>query len=105
MMSLIDFILNLFRDQEAAAEYIANPQQALFEAGLGNVAPAQLASVAATAVPSVALGQGDPVIGLQRAVSNQWGFEPVYAPQRVFAPETNTDLLSGNRTDLASHNN
>ncbi len=107
MISLIDFILNLFRDQNAAADYIAHPEQALLDAGLGNVAPAQIAAVAATAVPSVALGQGDPVLGLQRAVSNQWGFEPVYAPQRVFAPETNTDLLSGNRTDtdLASHNN
>ena len=93
MISLIDFILNLFRDQNAAADYIAHPEQALLDAGLGNVAPAQIAAVAATAVPSVALGQGDPVLGLQRAVSNQWGFEPVYAPQRVFAPETNTDLL------------
>lgn len=105
MISLIDFILNLFRDRGAAADYVAHPEQALLDAGLGNVAPAQLASVAATAVPSVALGAGDPVIGLQRAVANNWGFEPVYSPSATWAPET--DLLSGNRTDtdLASNNN
>ena len=51
-------------------DYVAHPEQALLDAGLGNVAPAQLASVAATAVPSLALGAGDPVIGLQRAVAN-----------------------------------
>ena len=105
MISLIDFILNLFRDRTAAADYVAHPEQALLDAGLGNVAPAQLASVAATAVPSLALGAGDPVIGLQRAVANNWGFEPTYAPAATWAPQT--DFLSGNRTDteLASHNN
>lgn len=105
MLTLIDYILNLFRDRAAAADYVAHPEQALIDAGLGNVAPAQLASVAATAVPSLALGAGDPVIGLQRAVANNWGFEPTYAPAASWAPQT--DFLSGNRTDtdLASHNN
>lgn len=105
MLTLIDYILNLFRDRAAAADYVAHPEQALIDAGLGNVAPAQLASVAATAVPSLALGAGDPVIGLQRAVANNWGFEPTYAPAATWAPQT--DFLSGNRTDtdLASHNN
>ena len=109
MISLIDFILNLFRDRGAAADYVAHPEQALLNAGLGNVAPAQLASVAATAVPSLALGAGDPVIGLQRAVANNWGFEPVYAPSPTWSPSyaPQTDFLSGNQTetDLASHNN
>ena len=109
MISLIDFILNLFRDRGAAADYVAHPEQALLDAGLGNVAPAQLASVAATAVPSLALGAGDPVIGLQRAVANNWGFEPVYAPSPTWSPSyaPQTDFLSGNQTetDLASHNN
>jgi len=109
MLSLIDFILNLFRDRGAAADYVAHPEQALLDAGLGNVAPAQLASVAATAVPSLALGAGDPVIGLQRAVANNWGFEPVYSPSPTWSPSyaPQTDFLSGNQTetDLASHNN
>ena len=43
--------------------------------------------------------------GLLRAVANNWGFEPTYAPAATWAPQT--DFLSGNRTDteLASHNN
>jgi len=68
------------------------------------------------------LGGGDPIAGLQRAVSNQYGFAPAYqpaaqaafepiwgpspsyAPSPTFAPETQTELASRNTTDLASHN-
>jgi hypothetical protein len=40
MISLIDFILNLFRDPALAAEFNADPQRVLAEAGLGDVDPA-----------------------------------------------------------------
>jgi hypothetical protein len=106
MLSMIDFILDLFRDQNHAAAFVADPERAMADAGLSAVTSAQLASVAATAVPSLALGDGDPIVGLQRAVSNHYGFQgfdpnsapptwaPSWAPQPDFSPST--DMASGN---------
>ncbi len=122
MIALIDWILNLFRNEDAARAFVAAPEQAMRDAGLAGVTAAQLSTVAATAVPSLMLGGGDPIVGLQRAVANQYGFEPSYqsafepvwapvqsfapqwAPSPSFAPETQTELASRNTTDLASHN-
>lgn len=134
MLALIDFILNLFRSEDAARAFVAAPEQAMRDAGVVGVGPAQLASVASAAVPGVILGEGDPIVGLQRALSNQYDFagqygfvpsyqpsytpsydptwnsaptfapSPSFAPSPTFAPETNTDLASHNSTDLASHN-
>ncbi len=130
MIALIDFILSLFRSEDTARAFVAAPEQAMRDAGITGVTPAQLSSVAATAVPGLLLGGGDPIAGLQRAVSNQYGFAPAYAPSAdpiwapspvyapspayapaptfapspTFAPETNTDLASRNNTELASHN-
>jgi hypothetical protein len=134
MIALIDFILNLFRSEDAARAFVAAPEQAMRDAGVAGVSAAQLSSVAATAVPGMVLGGGDPIVGLQRAVANQYGFAPVadvssgyapafvpsydpvwsssptYAPSPTFAPQADlashnsTDLASHNSTDLASHN-
>jgi hypothetical protein len=91
MINLIDYILDLFRDQGQAQAFVANPDQALADAGLSTVTSAQLQSVAATAIPSLAMGgNGDPVADLQQAVSSHYGFEP----QPDFAPQT--DLASNN---------
>lgn len=118
MLTLIDWILNLFRNEDAARAFVMAPEATMRDAGLAGVSAAQLSTVAATAVPGMILGGGDPVVGLQRAVSNHHGFapsydyspatsllSPVWAPSPSFAPETNTDLASHNDTDLASHNN
>lgn len=95
MINLIDYILDLFRDENHAQAFVANPDQALADAGLSTVSSAQLQSVAATAVPSLALGgSGDPVTDLQQAVSSYYGFEPAVAPQTDFSPST--DLASNN---------
>ena len=119
MINIIDWILNLFRHEDAARAFVAAPEQTMRDAGLGAVSPAQLSSVAATAIPGMVLGEGDPVVGLQRAVSNHYGFapsnewasnndwapnllSPTYAPAPTFAPQT--DLASHNQTDLLSHN-
>jgi hypothetical protein len=107
-MNIIDWILDLFRSEDVARSFVAAPEQTLRDAGLAGVSAAQLASVATTAVPGLVLGGGDPIVGLQRAVSNQYGFapaydyspSPTYAP--TFAPETNTDLASHNDTSLLS---
>ena len=118
MIALIDWILSLFRSEDAARAFVAAPEQAMRDAGLAGVSAAQLSSVAATAVPGLVLGGGDPILGLQRAVANQYGFAPAYIPQYApsydpvwnsspsfapaptFAPETNTELASRNNTDL-----
>ncbi len=126
MFALIDWILNLFRSEDAARAFVAAPEQAMRDAGLVGVTAAQLSSVAATAIPGMVLGDGDPIVGLQRAVANQYGFgpatvfspqpsfepiwapspafdyapAPTFAPSPTFAPETNTELASRNNTDL-----
>ncbi len=102
MTTIIDYILDLFRSPNLAGAFVANPEQAMRDAGLPNVTAAQLQAVAATAAPAgVALGGGDPVLGLQRAVADHHSiatsFAPMYAPQRTFAPET--DIASHNRTN------
>ena len=110
MLTLIDWILGLFRDEDAARSFVAAPEQSLRDAGLAGVSAAQVSAVAATAVPGLVLGGGDPIVGLQRAVSNQYGFapayapsfQPVYAPAPTFAPQT--DLASHNDTSLLSPN-
>lgn len=115
MIALIDWILNLFHSEDAARAFVAAPEQAMRDAGLAGVSAAQLSSVAATAVPSLLLGGGDPLVGLQRAVANEYGFEPTYQPSfdsvwspslasPSFAPETQTELASRNQANLASHN-
>ncbi|MGB5112500.1 MAG: IniB N-terminal domain-containing protein [Mycobacterium sp.] len=100
--TIIDYILDLFRSPDLAGAFVADPEQALCDAGLPNVTAAQLQAVAATAAPAgVALGGGDPVLGLQRAIADHHSlatsFAPMYAPQRIFAPET--DIASHNRTN------
>ncbi|MEZ0340372.1 IniB N-terminal domain-containing protein [Mycobacterium sp. pV006] len=111
MQALIDFILDLFRSPAAATSFVVDPDGALRDAGLPNVTAAQLASVAATAAPAgYALGGGDPIVGLQRAVADHHqlasNFASPFSPQTswapTFAPETNTDLLSGNNVPVAS---
>ena len=95
MINLIDYILDLFRDEGQAQAFVANPDQALADAGLSTVSSAQLQSVAATALPSLAMGgSGDPFNDLQQAVSSHFGFEPSYARQPDFSPST--DLASNN---------
>lgn len=98
MLTLLDWILDLFRNENAARAFVAAPEQTMRDAGFAGVSAAQVSSLAATAVPGLALGGGDPIVGLQRAVSNQYGFapayQPVYAPAPTFAPQTDTSLLS-----------
>jgi hypothetical protein len=112
-MNLIDFILDLFRNPGVAASFVMDPDGALRDAGLPNVTAAQLASVAATAAPAgYALGGGDPIYGLQRAVADHHqlasNFASPFSPQTSFAPTTelasrnDTDLLSGNSVPVAS---
>jgi hypothetical protein len=77
MINLLDYILDLFRDEGQAQAFVANPDQALADAGWSTVSSAQLQSVAATAIPSLAMGgSGEPVTDLQQAVSSYYGFQP-----------------------------
>src|SRR6478735_4867322 len=97
MIKLLDYILDLFRDEGQAQAFVANPDQALADAGLSTVSSAQLQSVAATVSPSLAMGgSGEPVTDLKQAVSSYYGFQPQpdLAPQADFFP--GTDLASNN---------
>jgi len=108
MTNLIDWILDLFRDQGRAQAFVANPGQAMVDAGLSDVTTAQLSSVAATAIPGVALGDGDPLAGLQQAVSTHYGFGTGFGtpfdPQPSWSPFTDAGagLLSNNDTRILS---
>jgi hypothetical protein len=103
MTNLLDYILDLFRTPAMAADFIADPDGALRNVGLQNVSAAQFQAVAASAAPAgVMLGGGNPVLGLQRAVSDYHGIAAPFAPQTSFAPQT--DLASHNDTQLASNN-
>lgn len=104
MTTIIDFILDLFRNPASATSFVVDPDGALRDAGLPNVTAAQLASVAATAAPAgYALGGGDPIVGLQRAVADHHNlasnFASPFSPQTTFAPDTNTELASRNNTN------
>lgn len=74
MASLIDYILDLFWNEDAARAFVASPEQVMSDAGLAGVSAEQVSSVAATAVPGLVLDSGDPMAGLQQAVSSQFGF-------------------------------
>jgi hypothetical protein len=74
MTSLVDYILSLFRSEDAAQSFVAAPGQAMTNAGLINVSPAEVSQVAASAVPGLALPFDDPIGGLQQAVASQYGY-------------------------------
>ena len=78
MANLIDFILDLFRDPAKGQQFVNNPEQSLQNAGLQGVTGEQMQAVCAAAAPAVALGNGDPVAGVQQAVADQHGipFDP-----------------------------
>ena len=110
MTSLIEFIIDLFRFPAVASSFVANPEQTMRDAGLAGVSSAQLASVAASAVPAgVVLGGGDPVVGLQNAVSDYYSMSSPFSPQTGFVSQPtfapNTDFASGNNMPVASGNN
>lgn len=122
MFALIDWILSLFRRGRHPCRERTRTGHA--RRRLTAISAAQLSSVATTAVPGLVLGGGDPIVGLQRAVANQYGFAPAFSPQpsfdpvwapaptyapaaaatpeTTFAPQTTTDLASHNDTALFS---
>src|SRR4051812_17100105 len=78
MNSLIEYILSLFTNSDAARAFVYGPQQAMADNGLVNVTPNEFAMAAANAMPGLNLGGGDPIGGLQQAVADQYGYG--YAP-------------------------
>src|SRR6195952_6178837 len=77
MDSLLQYVLELFNNEEAAAQFVNNPETALASAGLSGVTPEQLQSAAASVSPGLSLDGGNPIGGLQQAVSDQFGFAPI----------------------------
>ena len=102
-MNLIDWILDLFRDPVQAAAFVADPERAAADAGFSSVTSAQLQTAAATAIPTLALGGGDAVAGLQQNLSAQYGFVPSYTPPGwAPAADAGGGLLSNNDTRILS---
>src|SRR5277367_4979570 len=77
MDALIQYILDLFINPEAAQAFLGGPEQAMNDAGLVNVAPDEFALAAANAMPGTELG-GDPIGGLQQVLTDQYGYAPGY---------------------------
>jgi hypothetical protein len=95
---LFDWLLSLTRpgaDPNDVRAFVANPTQAASQAMGTAVTQAQLTQAASAVVaPAAVYGHSDPVQALQHTVADNHGL--TFAPQRVFAPETNTDLASHN---------
>ena len=66
MTPLLDFILDLFRNENAAQAFVTDPAGTLANAGLSDVSPVQLQSVANTAIPGLSLGDGDDPVRFSR---------------------------------------
>src|ERR1700753_3556809 len=78
MDRLIQYILDLFNNQDAARAFVSGPGQAMTDAGLVNVAPEEFSSAVASAVPGLPLAVGDPIGGLPQVIADQYGFDPGY---------------------------
>ena len=78
MNEVVNFFLDLFRDERAAQDFRSNPEQALASAGLAAASPDQLQTTAVAA--GVAIGGGDPVAGWQTAISDHWVARDPYFP-------------------------
>lgn len=71
--SLLDFVMSLVRDPEAAARYAENPDQAIFDAHLTNVTSADVSNLIPVVTES--LGTAVPTVGIDSAVGlvdNVW---------------------------------
>ncbi len=61
--SLLDFVMSLVRDPDAAARFAENPDQALFDANLTNVTSADVANLIPVVTES--LGAAVPAVGAE----------------------------------------
>jgi hypothetical protein len=95
---ILDFLLGITRPDakpEDVRSFLNNPSQAASNALGTSVTQAQLTQAASAVVaPSAVAGGANPVQALQHQVAENHGL--TFAPQRVFAPETDTDLASHN---------
>jgi hypothetical protein len=88
--SLLDFVISLVRDPEAAAHYAANPAQAIAEAHLAGVTSADVDNL----IPMVSdsLSMGNVSAGLSRAPAaehgNVWASGAAAAALDSFSPHT-----------------
>jgi len=101
--SLLDFVMSLVRDSEAAARYAADPAQAIADANLTDVTSAdvnQLIPVVAESLSSAMPTTG--VDGFADAASNVWASGAATAAFDAFdaLPQQVTDDPHGVITDL-----
>ena len=82
MANLVDYMIGLFNNPQAAQAFVADPDAALGAAGIADVSDAQVQAVAASVTPlTLGLGDLDPVAALQRAISEHHHIDPAPAPE------------------------
>jgi hypothetical protein len=82
MANLVDYMIGLFNNPQAAQAFVADPNAALGAAGIADVSDAQVQAVAASVTPlTLGLGDLDPVAALQRAISEHHHIEPAPTPE------------------------
>ena len=105
-MNLIDYILDMLfgsPNPQAAQNFVNNPLQAASTATGQAVSAAQLQTAYTAVAPaSAALGGGDPIVGMQRAVANHNNLE--FEPQRVFSPDTEVASRNNTNAEFLSNN-
>jgi len=103
---LLDFLLGIDSPNAKAEDvraFVNNPTQAASQALGTAVTQAQLTQAASAVVaPAAVQGTSNPVQALQHQVAENHGL--TFAPEHVFAPETNTavPIASGNNVPIAS---
>ncbi|MCT7658724.1 Rv0340 family IniB-related protein [Mycobacterium deserti] len=100
--SLLDFVMSLVRDQDAAARFAENPDQAILDANLTNVTSADVSNlipVVSESLSTAAPSGADGVIG--DAASNVWAsgaataaFDAFDAPVPVQGFDDTPSLIS-----------
>ncbi|VBA45826.1 hypothetical protein LAUMK191_00461 [Mycobacterium attenuatum] len=88
--SLLDFVISLVRDPEAAARYAANPGQAIADAHLTNVTSADVNNLIPVVSDSLSMTGSAGAAGATQAADhgNVWASGAAAAALDAFAPHT-----------------
>ncbi|MCF6390804.1 Rv0340 family protein [Mycobacterium sp. MBM] len=109
--SLLDFVMSLVRDPDAAARYAADPAAAITDAGLPDVTSAdvdQLIPVVAESVSSAVPGLdatswAGSVPSVDGVDGNVWASGAATAAFDAFGIEDSTPVIADGRDDVAVH--
>jgi hypothetical protein len=104
--SLLDFVMSLVRDPDAAARFAENPDQAIFDAHLTNVTSADVSNLIPVvteslgAVPAAGGGGGE---GLVDMVDNVWASGAATAAFDAFDDKVPVQAVDDGHTAITDH--